>query len=210
MGKERENFEIPDYYGIEIKTKYSTREEYVTLFSAAPDSYLFEIKRLVSTYGYKSKNLPECNVLNVGVLRNRKTKTKSNYYFKLDVDRKKEEVMLKIYDQNHELVDSNCKWSFQLLKEKLERKVSILAFINAERKWNRIERAVYFRYNHLFVYKLKSFEQFISLLEKGMIKIIFNIGVYKSGRKKGQIHDHGTSFAIKHYNINYLFDKITI
>lgn len=55
LGKERENFEIPDYYGIEIKTKYSTWEEYVTLFSAVPDSYLFEIRRLVTTSDIKAK-----------------------------------------------------------------------------------------------------------------------------------------------------------
>lgn len=154
--------------------------------------------------------MPECNVLNIGILRNRKIKAPSNYYFKLDVNRKKEQVIIKIYDQNHKLVDYDCRWSFQILKEKLERKISLLAFIKAERKWNKIERAVYFRYNQISVYKLKSFDEFINLLEIGKIKVIFNIGIYKTGRKKGKIHDHGTSFAIKYYNLHYLFDKIKI
>src|SRR5574344_1579438 len=46
------NFELPDYNGIEIKTKSSSREKYISLFSAVPDSFLFEIKRIVEQYGY--------------------------------------------------------------------------------------------------------------------------------------------------------------
>ena len=40
------NFEIPDYDEIEIKTKKSVSTKNITLFSASPDSFLFETKRL--------------------------------------------------------------------------------------------------------------------------------------------------------------------
>ena len=53
LQKERENFEIPDYKGIELKAKCSRKETYITLFSAVPDSYLFEIKRILKEYGCK-------------------------------------------------------------------------------------------------------------------------------------------------------------
>lgn len=208
LGKQRENFEWPDYHGIELKTKYSTRENYITLFNAAPDSYLFEIKRLVAMYGYPGKDMPNYKVLNVGVLGNRKTKIPSGYYFKLTINRKTEQVILNVYDQNQALVDYDCAWSFQMLKEKLERKLSLMAFIKAERKWNELERAVYFKYNEVKFFKLKSFDYFVKLLENGKIKITFKIGVYKSGNKKGQIYDHGTSFTIKEANLCYLFEQI--
>lgn len=208
LGKEIENFEIPDYHGIEIKTKYSLSEEYLTLFNATPDSYLFEIKRITNEYGYRSKDLPNYKVLNIGVLGNRKTKLPSNYYFKLSVDWTRKNVILNIYDKNLKLIDNKCAWSFQMLKEKLERKLSTLAYIKAERKWDQIERAVYFKYTEITFYKLKSFEQFIKLIENGRIKILFKIGIYKSGKRKGQIHDHGTSFSIKDCNLQYLFNKI--
>ena len=119
LGKEIENFEIPDYHGIEIKTKYSLSEEYLTLFNATPDSYLFEIKRITNEYGYPSKDLPNYKVLNIGVLGNRKTKLPSNYYFKLSVDWTRKNVILNIYDKNLKLIDNKCAWSFQMLKEKL-------------------------------------------------------------------------------------------
>ena len=208
LGKSPENFEIPDYHGIEIKTKYSTCEEYVTLFNATPDSYLFEIKRIVKEYGYPSSDLPEYNVLNVGVFGNRKTKLPSGYYFKLSIDYKTEQVILNVYDNKQRLINNDCKWSFDLLKEKLERKLSMLAFIKAERKWDEFERKVYFKYHDVHFYKLRSFESFINLLEIGKIKITFKIGIYKHGKKIGKIYDHGTSFSIKDYNLKYLFSDV--
>jgi len=208
LGKQNENFEWPDYHGIELKTKYSTREDYITLFNATPDSYLFEIKRLVAMYGYPDKGMPDYKILNVGVLGNRKTKIPSGYYFKLTVNRKKEQIILNVYNQNQKLIDSNCAWSFQMIKEKLERKLSVMAFIRAERKWNALEQSVYFKYHEIKLFSLKSFDYFISALEMGKIKIIFKIGVYKNGPKKGQIYDHGTGFTVKENNLQYIFKQI--
>ncbi len=46
LGKEKENFELPDYLGIELKTHQKYSKSYTTLFNATPDGrYLFEIKR---------------------------------------------------------------------------------------------------------------------------------------------------------------------
>lgn len=208
LGKERENFELPDYQGIEIKAKYSKTETHINLFSAAPDSYLFETKRLVKTYGYPDKDMPEYNVLNVSTVGNRKTRLPSNYYFRLNVDRKNRKVVLNVYDKNKELIDTDTSWSFEILKEKLERKLQLLAIVKAERKWDSSTREVYFRYNQVKFYKLKSFEDFINLIEIGRIRISFKIGVYKTGRKKGQIYDHGTGFTIQEFNIENLFKRI--
>lgn len=208
LGKEKENFELPDYKGIEIKTKYSEKETYITLFNATPDSYLFETKRLVNNYGYPDKKMPEYNVLNVYATGNRKTKIPSNYYLKLNVDRKNKKVILNVYDKNKELIDTNTAWSFEILKEKIERKLQLLAIVKAERKWDPITKDVFFKYNQVKFYQLKSFEAFIGLIEIGLIRVVFKIGVYKEGRKKGQIYDHGTGFTIQEFNIENLFKKI--
>ena len=42
----------------------------------------------------------------------------------------------------------------------------------------------------------------------GKIRIMFKIGIYKTGPKKGNIYDHGTSFAIKDYNLKDLFIRL--
>ena len=51
-----DNFEIPDYNTIEIKSKVSKRENYIDLFCATPDSYVLETKRLYDKYAYLDSN----------------------------------------------------------------------------------------------------------------------------------------------------------
>lgn len=207
LGKNVENFELPDYNGIELKTKYSKKETYITLFSATPDSYLFEIKRLQKEYGYPDVQLPQFNIFNLAVYGNRKVML-NNHYFKLFVDYNNKKVVLKIYNKEHKIIDEFVEWSFELLKEKLERKLKYLVFIHADRKFEHNE--VFFRYKDINCYELISFERFLYLIEKGIIRIVFRIGVYKGNYRYGETYDHGTAFSVDERNINKLFKKIEI
>ena len=58
------------------------------------------------------------------------------------------------------------------------------------------------------IYKLKDFETFINLIEKGIIRISLKIGVFRTGKRVGKIHDHGTSFCIEENNLDKLYDLI--
>jgi len=122
LGKDLENFEIPDYNGIEIKTKYSNKENYITLFSAAPDSYLFEIKRIHHLYGYPDKEFPQYNIFNLAVYSNKKVTINQNNYFELIIDYKQERIYFNVYNQSLKLIDNLSSWSFNMLKEKLYKK----------------------------------------------------------------------------------------
>ena len=52
IGIEPNQFSIPDFEGIEIKTKLDGTKPAITLFSATFDgTYLFEMKRIAETYG---------------------------------------------------------------------------------------------------------------------------------------------------------------
>lgn len=57
-------------------------------------------------------------------------------------------------------------------------------------------------------YQLKGFEEFLNLLKKGMIRIAFKLGIYRSKDKLGKIHDRGTSFEIQEENFEKLFMKL--
>lgn len=205
LEKEKENFEIPDYKGIEIKAKCSIRETYITLFSAVPDSYLFEIKRLVQAYGYPDKQYPQFKVFNLAVYGNRKIKM-GNHYFKLYVDWRIRQVVLKVYDKDFKIIDELTSWSFDMLKEKLERKLRKLALVHAERKFE--HNVVYFKYTDIKFFQLVSFERFLTLIENGMIRITFRIGVYKDPERFGKIYNHGTTICIDESNIEKLFNRI--
>lgn len=200
------NFEIPDYNGIEIKTKKSNIKTAITLFSAAPDSYLFEIKRLHDLYAYPYKNNPKFRVLNKTITQGKLTYIYNNIYFTLKVNKQKKIISLIILDSKLEIIDLNTYWNFDILKEKLERKLRYLCYIHADTFYSNSQ--LYIKYNNDNYYKLKGFDKFIELIEKGKISITFRIGIFNSGIKKGQIHDHGTIFSIDESDIEELFYKI--
>lgn len=209
LGIENNCFSIPDYEGIEIKTKQNkSNYEYITLFSAVPDSYLMEIPRLVETYGYPDKELPDCKILNISVSATKNRIICGRYYFKLVTNYKKKVLYLSVLDIKTRNIDRFTSWSFELLEEYLYRKLKYLAFVSVDRKFE--HGIVYFRYSNITFYKLKSFEQFLKLIEYGKIEVGFSIGVYKNGEHKGKINNHGTQFRIRVRNLEHLFTKIKI
>ena len=83
---------------------------------------------------------------------------------------------------------------------------SLKAFIRASSRI--IDGNGYYYYNSIKFYKMKSFEVFLSLIENGVISITFKIGYYKTGRRMGEIYDHGTDFSINANDITALYDEI--
>ena len=206
LGKEKENFELPDYLGIELKTHQKYSKSYTTLFNATPDGrYLFEIKRLQQMYGYPDRVLKYCKVLHGEVSASFQKKIGLWYSYQLEVDYNERKVYLCIY-RNKQLVDRETFWTFDLLKEKLERKLPVLAFIDALEKT--VNGEVYFRYLTLRIYCLRDFRYFLKALETGDIIVTFTIGVFRTGIKKGQVHDHGTAFRIRKKDLKKLFYRI--
>lgn len=198
-----ENFEIPDYKNeIEIKTKVSKKESKISLFNATPDSYLFEIKRIHKLYSYADKNNSDYKILNQEIVSNKMVKIKDDVYFCLNVNRERKLVQLMVYNNNGNLTDNQTSWSFELLKNKLERKLKFLCYVEADKFY--INGKNYVKYKTDNYYVLKDFNTFIDLIDNGIISFKFKIGVFR----KGQIHDHGTSITIDKQNLDLLFNKI--
>lgn len=209
IGLTPNQFEIPDYNGIEIKTKYSNYNNYIGLFNSTPDGpHYHEVERLKNKYGYPDSQYKHFKVLNCTIYVNKTEKIGLKYFFKLRIDKKYEKLFLLIYDIKGNLLEDRVYWDFDTLKEKLYRKMKYLAFIKADKKI--INNNIYFKYNKLTFYKLKNFETFIKLIESGHIRISFKIGIYKSKEKLGKIYDHGTSFSIKEKDLPKLYQIIEI
>lgn len=207
LGKERENFPIADYQGIEIKTNIENcSRPYITLFSSTPDGkYIFQTQVLKEKYGKKDFNLPMYKTFYARIAANKLCNI-NNYYMKIKINYIEEKLILEIYDKNLKLIDNECFWCFSTIKEKLNNKLQYLAYIIAEKKYTKKE--IYFFYKYINFYKLKDFNQFLYLIEIGIIKICFKVGIHKKGIKKGHVYDHGTGFEIKKENILKLYDKI--
>lgn len=206
LNKPEENLPIPDFNGIEIKTIHKFSKRTVHLFNATPDGdYLFPIKRLLGIMGYPDKDFPDVNILNTSV--NTKEYTNIGYYkkIKLNVNYKEKKVFLTGI-KNNKNIDLNTSWSFKLLRERLEMKLSYLCIVEAESK--EIDSCEYFNYNRINFYKLRNFNHFINLIDKGVIKVTFKNGVFKTGKRAGQSHDRGTDFSIELNNLSLLYKKI--
>lgn len=205
LNKNEEHFEIPDFHGIEIKTKRSYSKSYINLFNAVPTGpYYYEVKRLRDMYGYRDPKDNNLKQLNVDVFCNILNKVGLFYYFELKVKKEEERIYLYVYDVHQNLIDDMTYWDFDILKEKLYRKLQVLALVKA---WpNRIGGCEYFKYYKMNIYILKDFDSFIDSIEKGLIKIILKIGSHHDEKRYGQVYSHGISFCIKEEDLLNLYD----
>ena len=201
------NFEIPDYDGIEIKTKRTDSNAYITLFNATFDGpFLFEIKRIYELYGWPDSTYKNYKVFNTSVFSSIKTSVGLWQTMRLNVNHIDRRIYLEVFDLNGCLLEKESYWTFDLLQEKFLRKFQYLAFIDVDRKYiNGIE---YFFYQNITFYKLRSFDAFLEAVENGFIRVSFKVGIYKKGHKFGKMYDHGTSFGIKKEDLDKVFIKI--
>lgn len=206
LGKEEDSFRIPDYHGIEIKTMKYFSKQVIHLFCATPDGdTLFPIKRIVKEIGYPDKSFPEYKVFMTSV--NAKEYSVVGYKrVKLKMNWEKEKIDLVAYSTYGKTYDLETSWSFQMLREIFYLKLNELAIVKACSKT--INKNNYFFYSRIDFYKRKEFEQFLKLIEEGIITINFQIGIYRDKEKLGRINNRGTNFSIREKDIPLLFDRI--
>lgn len=197
---------IPDFKNIEIKTLSIYSNSNLNMFSCTPDGkYCLATQWLSWKYGYPDKVYRKIRVLKA-LVNTQLNKVGLFFYFSLRVDKKNNIIVLDVYNHKKKLINSDIYWDFDSIEEKLIRKLSTLAIIT-NRKMEKNGK-IYYKYIDIKIYKLKSFDEFIKLIEKDIIFVNFKTGVYKSGYYKGKFHDHGTGFEIRKENIEKLYDRI--
>ncbi len=207
IGLTKNNFEIPDFGNIEIKTKSKGKFNHICLFNCAPTGpHYHEVEIIKDTFGYPDLSLKEYKVFNGDVYCNKLNKIGFKFYFKLNVHKEENKITLNAYNNKKQKIGESTYWDFDILKEKLVRKLNYLALVDTEKKI--VNGKLLFRYKNLHIYKLKSFDAFIDMIEMGLIKITFKLNVYRDIKRMGKIHDRGTAFSIASKNIDMLFDSI--
>lgn len=135
LGIPKNELEIPDYNGIELKTRRYSSTSYIILFSSKPEGkYYHEVQRIKDRYGYPHSKFKQYKVLNNSVYANRLNKVGQNFYFKLDVDKTQRKIYLLVYDKDKKLIERDVYWDFDILQEKIYRKLNILALVKAYSK----------------------------------------------------------------------------
>lgn len=207
LGTTGGDFNIPDFYDIEIKALRNNPFASLTLFSArTPGPYVFPLQYISNKYGYPDKDFPNIRVIKGDVYGNKRKKIGIKFYFKLSVNETEQKIYLEVYNRELKFIENAAFWDFDDLKEMLERKLKYMAIFNVLSK--RKDGKFYYHYNHLDIYYLYNFNIFISCIKKGIVYVCINTGVNKSGYRIGKFTDHGCSFRIARNNIKYLFTKI--
>lgn len=205
IGKKEDQQPEPDFKGIEIKTKMYHTHTDINLFSANPSgNEKKETFRLANIYGYPDQVLKEYKVLNCCAFGNKNTLVANKFYFKLVINYITQKLILQIYDINGNLIDNSTYWNLDGLRERINKKLSTLALIHAFRKVN--SNGVFYKYYKIQFYNIKNFDIFLQLIENGIIRVVFKVGVFRSGIRKGEIHDHGTSFQINEDHLELLYN----
>ena len=124
----------------------------------------------------------------------------------LKLNYEKEKLFLFVYDLYGNLIERDAFINFDSLRSHLKIKLSSLALIYASKK--RIECVDYFRYYKMIIYELKSFDVFLKLLEKNIVKVSIACRVSRSGIREGEQRNKNLVFKIPKENINDLFDEI--
>ena len=209
IGKKGDSFSIPDYYEIEIKTHRQDGQFPITLFHFSPISHITKVppcQYLVEQYGYKNHTSRPYKILYANITYQKKKSIASQFKFELGVNEIKKQLELHVYDNKNKLLEtSTIIWPFEGIKEKLNNKVKIMAYIEYQRLYE--NKQEYFRYTNINFYYLTNFENFLQLIKQGKIKISLNIGVHKEGERMGEVYDHGAAFRIWSYNLPKLFKK---
>ena len=206
LGKEEEQFPIPDYGTIEIKTRYRNSIENIGLFTAAPDGdYLFSTKKMYDEYGFPDSKNHDWKVFYARIGSKFRYAGRNNQ-FKLYVDKEHKQIRIITVNRIGEILDTEVSWTFDILKRKIENKLKYLAVIKADSKF--INGKQYFKYYSITFFMIKSFDTFVNLIEKDIINVTFMVGVYRTGPKKGSMYNHGVRVDISENDLDKLFIKV--
>ena len=209
IGKEEDNFPIPDYDKYEIKTMRIFSKRVVHLFTIVPDGdFLYPMQRVLDILGYPDKNNNKYRIFNIDF--NCLDYKQIGYYRKgiISINRDKKKIELIARDHLNNNLNVDTSWSFKMLEERLYLKLKKLIIIDAYVK--KIENQEYFRYQRFHYFILKDFDSFIDAIEKGYIKIGFKIGYIKEGKNKGQLKSRGTVFSIEFVNLEKIYKKVPL
>lgn len=111
-----------------------------------------------------------------------------------------------MYNRQLQLVEEEAYIDFATIKTKLSIKLNSLALVKASKKI--INQKQHHRYYQTTIYQLISFDKFIDLLKRDIIKTRIELDVTKSGSEQGRQRNKNIIFLIDKSNPNLLYNTI--
>lgn len=210
IGINENNNRLADYKDIlELKSTRELSNNMVTLFTEKPTYPVNANAYFRDTFGQPDPKFPHVNILHTTISSTGYNTFKNELGFKLEVNFQEEKIYIRTIDlRTKELVGIEVYYTFDKLREIIEKKCKYIAYINAETK--EIDGAEHFYFKSAVILTGLTFEKFLSCIDNGLIKYDIRIGCNQSGRNIGKSHDHGSGMRIEKKNIDKVFHKIEL
>lgn len=187
LGLDENNIALPDFGKMELKSQRINTSSMLTLFTKSPEG--ISNAEIRERFGYPDKEYPKIKIVHQTI-----TNGKDNgRWFGCEVDELEGKLRVKRKGEHIGYYDLN------FLKQKAIEKIGNgLILVLAETKKEKGHE--YFHY--IEAYLLKDLDP-VRFLEHSKYDI--RLGVYHSGEKAGQQHDHGSAFRLTEKSIPELF-----
>jgi len=192
LGIAENNIPGPNAAMIELKSARKNSSSMLTLFTKSPlprkaNSYLLK------EYGYRTLSDSQTLELHTTVNAQRYNVLKDEPGFKIDI----EDDRLKLITTDNRILGY---WDKDALKKSFERKLPKLLYVKADAKDSGPEEQFWF--NEAYLLSGFNFDNFLDLLQQGVIRVDIRIGQYPDGRS----HDHGTAFRVLPDKLDLCFE----
>ena len=205
IGVVENNLDEPDLYGYEIKSHREDAGSYITLFTKSPDFPKQANKYLRDTFGTPYDENPDLNKLHTSMFASKYNSYNERLSFRLINDRLAKTLRIGVYDYvTKNLIDSSVGYSYDSLQKILQRKLHRLFYVSAQRKRN-ADGVEEFYFDRADIFTEPSLENFLNMIDEGLIMYDIRIGSYSSGIKYGLPHDHGSGFRVLEGNLHLLY-----
>lgn len=203
MQKKEDNSPLPDFGPIEGKSQRKLSDAFITLFTLAPTEPEGANQMLLKKYGRPNLRHPERNNLHSSMFTHF-NRTYNRWGFKIYPNDREGRLYLQVKNLETDSMEDTAIWyDYEIMKEKVETKLNILAFVMADEE--KRNGWPYFKYTHCIMYYKCKFETFLDLIKDNKIMFDLRMGVYGPGKSFGKPHDHGSGFRIKRGSLKSAF-----
>ncbi|MFA5936585.1 MAG: MvaI/BcnI family restriction endonuclease [Candidatus Paceibacterota bacterium] len=187
LGIKENNIALPDFGVMELKSQRINTISMMTLFTKSPDG--ITNSEIRERFGYPDPEFPKIKILHQTISNGKKNKMG----FQARVDEKQGKLLIL---KKRKILGY---YSLTFLKQKAIEKIGNgLILVRAETK--KKGKDEYFHYKDAFILKEIDPTKFLS-----HSKYDIRLGVYHSGSKAGQPHDHGSAFRLTEKSLPLLF-----
>ena len=203
LGVKENNLKDPDFLDFEVKTKKKKSSSWISLFTLKPDSPNDGDKYMRENWGIIDEEYPQHKCFRTSLYAHRWSVVYEKFKYKVFNSAEEKKVYITKADLNENILDQSVYWNYSSINQGVK-KLKNTFFVNYEIKKKGGKH--FYKYTNATVFlDYIGDNNFYDLLNDGFIRYDNRLGIYRSGDKKGLLHNHGGGFRANPKNIDKLY-----